>query len=182
MNTYLIDTACYETQVKYNDFFHTYTALAAYARDNDPQYITNQNNARVNLTSQVNHKLVEAELIKNFIKLKMTKTCKGFKSLLGTNKNFDSPNLNDEEIECLLSDFILNNKTEATIYLIHKYPYLYQKLTTSYVESRIFTNEKYTVEDIENDYLKDSMSVYRINEIDEYYNQLINNKTDDFTR
>ena len=97
MNTFLIDTACYETQVKYNDFFHTYTALAAYAKDNDPQYITNQNNARVNLTSQVNHKLVEAELIKNFIKLKMTKTCKGFKSLLGTNKNFDSPNLNDED-------------------------------------------------------------------------------------
>lgn len=181
MNTYPIDVACYETQIKYNDFFRTYTALAAYAKNNDPQYFTNQNNARINLM-QIDHKLVEAELIKNFIKLKMTKICKSFKSILGTNKNFDSPDLTDDEIECLLSNFIIANTVESIIYLINKYPYLYQKLCTSYVESRIFTNSEYTVEDLENDYLKDKMSTYRINEIDGYYSQFVSHKTEDFSR
>lgn len=170
-NTYPIDKACYETQVKYNNLYQTTTALAMYAKEGVTTYFTNQNNARVELETQVSPKLVEAELIKNIIKLKVTKTYKGMVTLLGTHKNFDSPDLTKDELEFLLQEFILNNEIEATIYLINKYPNLYQELANSYVSSRIMANPKYTKEDIDRDYLNDKMCSYRVSKIDEYYGQ-----------
>ena len=169
-NLSAIDYACQCTTTKYG-LEQTKAALAIFTRTGQPNYFTKDNNGRATI-SNVGQEMTEAELLKNIIKLKATKTMNGIRQILSSNKSIDRPDLTPEEFEYLMYSLLSNYDLESIKYILNKYPHLFNSLAISFVNSR-YTQQRYTKNDIDSDYKNDPHSIELLNKIDQFYGSTV---------
>ena len=141
------------------------------ARDYIYQYFTKDNNGRVAI-SNVGQEITEAELLKNIVKLKATKTMNGIRQILSSNKSIEQPDLTLEEFEYIMHSLLSNYDLVSVKYILNKYPHLFTSLANSFVNSR-YTQQRYTKNDIDSNYKDDPRSVELLNKIDQFYSSIV---------
>ena len=170
-NLNAIDYACQCTTSKYG-LEQTKAALAIFAKTGQANYFTKNNNGRMAIAN-VGQELTEAELLKNIVKLKATKTMNGIRQILSSNKSIEQTDLTLEEFEYIMHSLLSNYDLVSVKYILDKYSHLFTSLAHSFVNSR-YTQQRYKKDDLDNNYKNDPQSVALLAKIDRFYSSLIN--------
>ncbi len=169
-NLNAIDYACLCTTNKYG-LDQTKAALAIFAKTGQANYFTKDNNGRVTIAN-VGKDITEAELLKNIIKLKATKTMNGVRQILSSGKSIEQPDLTLEEFEYIMYSLLNDYDLVSVKYILEKYTHLFNSLANSFVNSR-YAQQKYTKNNIDTDYQNDPRSIELIAKVDEFYRSIV---------